>query len=293
LCTLLGKVLSGHSYIASTSDNPYSARTFLQVVTPYEGYRYMGTVLMDESMNVPWNGMLTRGMNEKGFSFTYSYVPGSVAVELNVQTQGSLQDFTTKLLTTCSTTNEAIKVLSQGVPTGATGNYLVTDDCGGLTVVEVSDDHFQIETNPQIMRTNEFLLHSGKRNVEEKYAYGGRLSFARLERGQGLLTKASTVDDIWSVLTDHHPDDENDLDYGLSICNHGAQSGTISAELLIPSSKIFIYRYGNPCGNSYEQGATAWECSYAFALQECEDGILTDVNGGLTILGKRFARRRA
>jgi hypothetical protein len=293
LCTLLGKVLLNQACIASTSDNPYSARTYLNVVTPSKGYRYIATVLEDSSANVPWNGMLTRGLNAQGLAFTYSFVPGDSTTVLNRQYPGNHKEFTTELLTSCKTVEEAIAFLQKGIPTGATGNYLLCDEKGTMAVAEISNGDFELEMKPQIIRTNVFLLQheiesTNKSPEQYEYAYGGHVSFARLERGQDLLTEAQTIQEILGVLSDHNPDDDPNLEYGLSICNHGTGSGTISSELSIPSLRTFIYRYGNPCGKSK---IDSWDSYYAFCLQEIEDGQLTDLNGRLTVLGQRFAKK--
>lgn len=291
MCTIVGKVLDGRPQIASTSDNPYTTRTILQVKTPQNGYRYIGTVVQDEDESVAWSGMTTRGLNEKGLAFTYSNVPSNAVASSDTADSNEIKQFSEDLIGKCANVNEAADFLRRGVPAGLTGNYLLCDLTNQLILIEISNDHFKVESKNLLVRTNEFVLREQPPVPGESSIYGGVSSIVRRNQAELLLDKANSVKEIWSVLKDHHSKDDNNSEYGKSICNHGDKAGTISAELMVPSEKKFVYSYGRPCGTSTEK-QSGWDYPFSFDLNDCQDvGDLTDIHGNLTFLGRECLKK--
>ena len=58
----------------STSDDPFATRTRLVVEHPKGGYRYIATQIVSPPPMVSWSNMHTRGLNETGLCYTWSYV---------------------------------------------------------------------------------------------------------------------------------------------------------------------------------------------------------------------------
>ena len=79
-CTIAGATgaatIDGRSLIASNSDDPFTTRTRLVVVEPPDGERFIATQIISPSNGNPvsFDRMHTRGLNAKGFAYTWSAV---------------------------------------------------------------------------------------------------------------------------------------------------------------------------------------------------------------------------
>jgi hypothetical protein len=58
----------------STGDDPFGTRTRVVVERPKGGHRFIATQIISQSQIVSWSNMHTRGLNEAGFCYTWSYV---------------------------------------------------------------------------------------------------------------------------------------------------------------------------------------------------------------------------
>jgi hypothetical protein len=274
MCTLMGKgAAATDPFLASTSDNPYSTRNFVVVETPEEGFRYIGTVVESLQDHVPWNGLVSRGLNSQGFAFTYSYVePAFVGVAPEVDPVL----FSKRLIASCSSTEDGIQYLAHGAPIGATGNYLLLDRTGTFAVVEVSTHGSAAVITDEAVRTNTWL--APKMPGYAHSVYSGESSRLRLERAQYLLRQISSVREAPAILNDHEHRKEPEENYGASICNHGLENGTISSEIVIPMEGRFYYAYGRPCG-SQSQSLASWSGFQEFRLALTPDGPITSIDG--------------
>ena len=142
-------------------------------------------------------------------------------------------------------------------------------------------------------------------------------NISRFERGKALTKKFKgkfCVDILQQVLSDHKNDEQNPKDnpllkgWGYSICNHGTLKkdsyvpenlpwGTVSAEILQPSKKLFWYAYGWPCGKKPEYKdqifqEKSWGKFIPFAFLEnhqTEEPIaLTSPDGEITKMGLKM-----
>ena len=114
------------------------------------------------------------------------------------------------------------------------------------------------------------------------------------------------------ILSDHSNRERDPMDnpileaWGYSICNHGTRHqdtyphenlpwGTVSAEIMQPSKKLFWFAYGWPCGEQPEFGdqihqEKSWGKFIPFGFHLSEAGnnkntVLATVDGDLTPAG--------
>ncbi len=86
-CTTAGATGSasfdGNSIIGSTSDDPFTTRTRLVVVSPNNGHKFIATqIISGDTSKIPdFNNMHTRGLNDKGFAYTWSAAGPDPAIE--------------------------------------------------------------------------------------------------------------------------------------------------------------------------------------------------------------------
>ena len=79
-CTIAGATgdatVDGRPVIASNSDDPFTTRTWLVVVEPSDGERFIATQIVSPSNGSPvsFDRMHTRGINAQGFAYTWSAV---------------------------------------------------------------------------------------------------------------------------------------------------------------------------------------------------------------------------
>lgn len=275
MCTLIGKTSGCQPpFLASTSDDPYSTRNQVIADTGPNGLRFLAVVVHSLTESVPWDGMITRGLNNAGLAFTYSFVEPATTTHGTRTT--SPADFSYQLLTECSNTDEAMKFLHGGVPSGCTGNYLLLDATGNLAVVEAATTVSSCFVTEQVVRTNTWTAPSLP--PLEPSIYSGQSSAHRVARASHLLERVHAARDVADILNDHSGSDKQ-LTYNLSICNHGSAAGTNSAEILIPAQRTLLYTYGRPCGQN--DSLPSWGHYREFRLDEAANGQLTDLSGSV------------
>lgn len=127
-------------------------------------------------------------------------------------------------------------------------------------------------------------------------------NLARRERGRQLakgLQGNLDVASVAGILSDHANRERDPVEnpllpaWGYSICNHGTRHqetyshedlpwGTVSAEIMQPSQRLFWYAYGWPCGERLEYGDQIYQdrswgrfVPFGFGAGDAEDEEIT------------------
>jgi hypothetical protein len=278
MCTLVGQALGGDvPFLASTSDDPYSTGNYVMAGMAPSGARYLAVVVHSIGGSVQWDGMISRGVNDSGFAFTYSFVAPARVPKCRRTGGMSPTEFSYRLLTECRDTNQALTFLERGVPEGVTGNYLLLDAEGRLAVAEAAQDATYCRWVQSVVRTNAWTVPPMP--AEQPSVYGGESSAFRANRASHLLRDVRSSHAVGALLRDHIGRGQGSATYGQSICNHGSNEGTISAEILVPRHRVLRYAYGRPCGES--DVLSSWGSYRSFTLGTVPDGHLTDLTGAL------------
>lgn len=285
MCTLIGTRQAEGWVVASNSDNPYTTRNRV-VCGQGSKHVFLAVEVLREPGKpaVPWSGMLTRGVNSAGLSFTYAYVPTAS------DDRYPPQRWTTELIGSASSCAESIDRIQRIHDEALPGNYLIADAGGdaviievggaGVAVVEPADDVLTCANAWRVLRSDgggSIDATSGMR------ARQGRQLADNLD-GSGSVT-AITRDHVgWQV----DPSSER----GGSICNHGRDYGTISSEILRPGQRALWWTYGHPCGLrwGHEQDAREpWQRYIRFDVNKVATaGAVTGCDGAVTSLGVRL-----
>jgi len=284
VCTLLGKAIGGGWILASTSDDPYTVRNQLvcESTTPY-CYLAVRVVTDDPTQGVPWDHMLTRGLNSAGLAYTYAYVHEQGNEQLPPQA------WAPKILARVATVQGAIEFLQAEVGRILSGNYLFCDAQGSAAAVEVSRTEMRVAPveEPSVVRANAWqILQQPATDAWGAETAMQRASRARLLLGDGTRDMSRLLD----AMRDHIDDGaDGNRQYGISICNHGRAEGTISAELLDSNGLRLWWTYGWPCGQvrGYERPARVpWGRFLAFEISKVRgSGEVTTLDGEITPLG--------
>ncbi|WP_181995651.1 carcinine hydrolase/isopenicillin-N N-acyltransferase family protein [Clostridium sp. AM58-1XD] len=316
-CTLLGangtETEDQNAYIASTSDNPYlpGPRKPVYVTIPQDGgYKFVHTPCLIKEKDGSFTDVGSdRGMNEKGFSWTRSWVvPG----EPESVDKTPAVDWFLKLGSTVSTVDEAIEFVKnnpKGV--GCQGNYIFADAEGSLAVVEAGYDTVTVvnkwtgQESGKAARANrwesEEMKPLDRSGTENKIYYN--TSEYRYNRGMELLEKNTgkiNVETLKQMISDRNMEADPSMPHLYSINNHGVTDGTISAEIYDPANRTFWYTYGWLDGDTkegdpanYGDNANSWGGVWIpFILTELdEEGFYTNWDGSLTPLGTKYLEK--
>ena len=308
-CTTAGATgtcsADGRALIGSTSDDPFTTRTRLVVEAPSEGFRYVGTQIVsgDAAAVADFNHMHTRGLNEKGFAYTWSaarpdpqFEPDSArAVGVPYYRFGDL------LLNQAASVQDAIGLL-ESYPRAIHGNFLLADSGGEVALVEVSTRSLNVETRTTdgwIGRSNHWI--SPEMSQIAPAVQAGDSTTVRYDRITTLMAEgAGSIDPAYlaSCFRDHATLEET----GWSICAHGhtkrpgseTRGGSVSSEILQPADGVMYYTYGWPCGGPAEYGDEqlyqdrSWGQYVPFTLDGMEPGEYVTVDGRLTPLAVRY-----
>ena len=152
-CTTAGATgtcsTDGRALIGSTSDDPFTTRTRLVVEEPPDGYRYVGTQIVSQHPNTvaDFNHMHTRGLNEKGFAYTWSGARPDPDIEPDSKRAVGVPfyRFGDLLLSQAASVQDAIGLL-ESYPRAIHGNFLFADSGGEVALAEVSTRSMNIET---------------------------------------------------------------------------------------------------------------------------------------------------
>ncbi len=308
-CTTAGATGSasadGCSLIGSTSDDPFTTRTRLVVVTPQEGYKFIGAQIIsgDTSIVADFDNMHTRGLNDKGFAYTWSAARPDPDIEpLSSGAIGiPFYQFGQLLLSQAKSVEDAIGLL-ESYPRAIHGNFLFADATGEVAQAEVSTRSLNIET-----RTSDGWVGRSNHWISPRMAQISRAPNAsdstvvRFDRISTLMEEgAGRVDPAFltSCFSDHATLEEA----GWSICAHGhkknpdgnGRGGTVSSEIMQPSKGVMHYCYGWPCGGSVDYPEEqvyqdrSWGQYLSFKLEDLEPGEYVTVDGRLTPLAIRY-----
>ena len=284
MCTLLGKSRSGAALLVSNSDDPYAIRNQLVCAsaTPY-AYVAVRVVTEGPETGVPWNRMLTRGINSAGLAFTYAYVhePGNETPPP--------QRWPEALLAECADVAAGVEFIQRRVGEVLSGNYLLADRSATVAAVEISQTRVSIR-HPEgglLVCTNQWE----RLPMQAPDRWGAQTARERFSRGKALFERdTADLADGFRAARDH-VDRGRDADrsYGISICNHGRVEGTISSEVADPARSWLWWTYGWPCGaaRGYEAlSRVPWGRYVAFdAGKVSADGEVTTLDGLITPLG--------
>ena len=287
MCTLMGRGLGPGWVLASSSDDPYAVSNHLVCAgrVPHS-YIAVRVVTEDPRSPVPWNQMLTRGVNAAGLAYTYAYVhePGNE--------RAPHQQWPEAMLAQCETVGHAIDLIQRLVGTVLSGNYLLADAAGDAAALEVSRTALRVTRNPEDKLVCTNVWTALEMAVSDQW--GAETARERSARASSLL--AGTPPDVHAIfdaLRDHS-DGGSDATrpYGVSICNHGRQEGTISGEVLDPRHRELWWTYGWPCGRArgYETSERVpWGRFVGFSVANVRvSGDVTTLDGRITALGVRL-----
>ncbi|MEE3955994.1 carcinine hydrolase/isopenicillin-N N-acyltransferase family protein [Peribacillus frigoritolerans] len=278
-CTIAA-IRSGNRYLlASNSDNPWGTRTKLQIKQGKD-LKFIGTELVCPDDSLPWSNMITRGINDKGIAFTFSYVDCNPDL---YQGGPGFKDFGYHILGSFQSLKE-IEHYLRHEPLQVHGNFLFADDLGNLLVCEIHPEERFFEWNPEssFIRTNHFLNlpFTNDREIQETCSIL-RYQSGIYALGQQRATNVPPLEFLTALLRNHHLK-EKQSDWGASTCNHGRIAGTVSSEILDPLTKKIFYCFGPPCGEGKEMNG--WGKYVPFQLSDKEEEELTTIDG--EILGR-------
>lgn len=307
-CTLAGATGSvtrdGLPLVGGTSDDPFKIRTRLLVVEPSEGARFIATQIVSRNGKevAHFDGMHTRGVNARGFAYTWSSASPDPRHEPTSQNAFGLpySQFGRLLLSHAGSVEEAIGLLEH-YPRAIHGNFLLADASGAIALVEVSTRSLHVETHTAsgfVGRTNHWVspkMAAIARAVEQNGS-----STVRLRRILHLMEKGKGEIDV-AYLAQCFRDHATLAGTGWSICAHGLRpgsdgerSGTVSSEVMDPTQGVLHYCYGWPCGGPPEEPNEqpcqdrSWGQYLPFRLHDLEPGEYVTTDGRLTPLAVRY-----
>lgn len=306
-CTLAGATgtatRDGRPLIGGTSDDPFTIRTRVMVVAPADGARFVSTqIVSGRGAAADFDLMHTRGVNDRGFAYTWSSAAPDPSVEpLSTEAFGvPYSQFGRLLLSQAGSVEEAVGLFER-YPRAIHGNFLLADASGVAALVEVSTRSLNVEThmaNGVLGRTNHWVSPTMAAIAPSKDAEGS--SAVRLGRITELMEAGAGEIDV-PYMARCFSDHETLADTGWSICAHGLQrdnggerGGTVSSELLDPTRRVLHYCYGWPCGGAPEVPDEqplqdrSWGCYLPFRLDDLEPGEYVTADGRLTPLAVRY-----
>lgn len=326
-----GFTASTEALIGSVSDDPYDIRTFLRLVKSDGERAHIGTELVSTTEHTliergyfAHPGETTRGINASGLAFTCAMVFEKEIEGRRLQAT-SFADLTRKMMRTCDTVVDAIELFQSAGATTPAYSVLLADAKGDLAHMEVGsfgvnvNHHYSREKPGMVFAVNCYLSqglvnYNAPNSVIENLRNN---NLARRERGQqvaGELQGKLDVPMLARILSDHENRERDPMDnplleaWGYSICNHGTRRqnsyphenlpwGTVSAEIMQPSEKLFWYAYGWPCGQHPEYGDQIYQekswgrfIPFGFTVNngdEPEVTVLATVDGVITPAGSR------
>ena len=325
---------TGEALIGSVSDDPYDIRTFLRLVRSPGQLAHIGTELVSTTEHTlsergyfAHPGETTRGLNAGGLAFTCAMVFEKERAGGTLQPT-SFADLTHKMMRECDTVADAIDLFQSAGAVSPAYSVLLADGRGDLAHVEVGaygvnvNNHYSREKPGMVFAVNCYLSqglvnYNAPASVIENLRNN---NLARRERGKQLAKELQGKLDVpilARILSDHDNSDRDPMDnplleaWGYSICNHGTRRqetypheklpwGTVSAEIMQPSEKLFWYAYGWPCGQKPAYGdqiyqEKSWGTFVPFGVsgsdgEEQDVAVLATLDGVITPAGARSRR---
>jgi hypothetical protein len=323
-----GVSAQGEAIIGSVSDDPYDIRTFLRLVRPAGSQAHLGTELVSTTEHTLIErgyfarpGETTRGLNESGLAFTCAMVFEKEPPDKTLQPT-AFADLTLKMMEQCQTVVDAIDLFQSAGAITPAYSVLLADARGDLAHVEVGtfgihvNHHYSHQNPGMVFAVNCYLSqqlvnHNDPKSIIENKENNNQ---TRRERGKQLAQELRgnlNVANLARILSDHANRERDPMDnplleaWGYSICNHGTRHqdtyphenlpwGTVSAEIMQPSKKLFWYAYGWPCGQKPEYGDQiyqnkSWGKFIPFGFIDISGGeeitVLSTTDGVLTPAG--------
>ena len=285
---------SGDPLVMSNSDDPFQTRTRLVVEQPANGLRFIATQIISPPPMVSWTNMHTRGLNEAGMAYTWSYVTprheptDATAIGIPYYQIGSL------LLGQARTLGEALELLDS-CPRAFHGNYLFADRSGEIALAEVGTRTIRVTERIRdgaIGRTNHWL--DGDSLEDEAIECSTHHRLARIQQLLAEHDGRLGTERFMGFCRDHEGRDDPEVRHSICSHGHGGQGvewfGTVSSEIMEPVSGTFRYSYGWPCGELPTAPAMqplqdrSWGSYLPFKLEDLEPGEYVSTEGQLTPL---------
>lgn len=326
----------GDALLGSVSDDPYDVRTFMKFVRSQNVLPHIGTELMSTSEHTLTErgyfarpGETTRGINEAGLAFTCAMVIENESFEKSGDST-PYADITESMMKSCKTVTEAIDLFQSKGTVNPAYSVLLADANGDLAHMEVGNfgvavNHHYSSRNPGAVFAVNCYLSKTLVNYNAPHTLINDTqnnNKARRDRGKQLASEFKGELDVGTMarlLSDHKNRDRDPMTnpileaWGYSICNHGTRKsetyphedlpwGTVSAEIMQPSQKLFWYAHGWPCGQKPEYGdqifqENSWGKFVAFGFRNGnfkeEITSLTTPEGKITVEGLKVKERQA
>ncbi len=311
-----GVSANGEALIGSVSDDPYDVRAFLRQMKPARSQAHIGTELVSTTEHTLVErgyfvdpGETTRGINESGLAFTCAMVFEKEGAEIKHHPT-SFADLTRDMMTNCRTVPDAVDLFQSAGASTPPFSVLLADAKGDLAHVEagaygVNVNHHYSQQNPGMVfavncyLSEKLVSYNAPNSIIENTQNN---NLARRERGKQLARELQGKLDVASlarILSDHANRERDPMDnpllpaWGYSICNHGTRHrdtyphedlpwGTVSAEIMQPSQRLFWYAYGWPCGQRPEYGDQIYQdrswgkfVPFGFGASDGEDEEIT------------------
>jgi len=297
--------------LGSVSDDPYDIRTAV-VVDRSGPIGYVATELqpatgvgMTSRGYVVAEGERGRGVNATGLALVWAFVREQDTAGGSM-TSG---DFTREALAGCRTVADAVE-LAASADRAFSGAFFFADAAGDCAQVEIGRQLIHV-TRPDAPVANVNCYQSsvmrGHQTPSGSLADEAAPNARRLRAALTQLASVpepATVTDLATALSDHTGAEIAGAgadwvfpSHGFSICNHGSFGaerepgsvafGTVSAEILDPSTRTLWYCYGWPCGRTdalpdQPLQDRSWGRFVPFRLDELPDGYMTTLEGELT-----------
>lgn len=296
MCTLLAAQSTAGPVLASNSDNPYLVGS--RVLASTEGvYPFIGTEVTTyrATETVPWDAVMTRGLNARGVAFTYSYVPASGS-KSNGPKKPVEQQETRDALGRAASAGELVALLQHRASRLNDGNYLIADTKGAVVVVTINghrSTRTTVEPGHNVACTNSWFAgqeYDDDAWVAESFS-AERLRQAAVVQSTPLLEVGDVRQALHSVLAQNDDQEDAGSQEARTVEAHGKDSGTISSEIIVPAEGTLWWCYGWPSGESrgYESFIRdSWGEYLPFQVSKVDHtGLLTTEDGTVTLYGTK------
>ncbi len=290
-CFLIGVTGKGYTkkgvaLLGSVSDDPYDVRTFVRSEHPQGLLAHVGTELVatrppsfEERGFFCQEGETSRGVNAAGLAFN-SALLFEDETQPKIPNPAPFSRLSRQIMEECHTVQEAIALIGQAPAVHPPFSLLLADRSGAIAHLEAGD--FGVEVVQQYSKEKPgalFAVNCYQSESRQQFNHpqaptdnSTNNNGLRLQRGKELCEKWKgeiDVEILAKILSDHTNRERDPLTnplleaWGFSICNHGTRKshdpnthplpwGTVSAEILDPTTKTLFYCYGWPCGEKPE-----------------------------------------